>query len=187
MEDTDQLTAFDVGSETDQTRALYTSKKMQGTTRAGLISVPLNAVQMKKINRLLAWPNQQGTLRRDEAIAVRTQSFYYSIHRLYNPKTGLLTQEAIVLHSKDGEALGHEIARDIDSGPVCDGCGNPNYAYTGIGQYKVLNMFELPGFAYPVLLTDSSTIEGQALSLLTFTPDRKFTGFRIYEYVVHCE
>jgi hypothetical protein len=142
-------------------------------------------MQLARVNRLLGWPSQ-GTLRRDEAIGVRVQSFFYSFHKLYDLKTGLLSQEAIVLHRKDGVILAHEITRGLDSGQPCDGCGIPSYVYPATGLYRPLNMFELPGFAYPVLLLDTSTAEGSALSLLTFTPDGKATQFRVYEYVVHC-
>ena len=57
---------------------------------------------------------------------------------------------------------------------------------THIGTYVPLNIFELAGFAYPVLLLDTGTFKGRALSLLTFTPDGKVTQLCIYEYVVHC-
>jgi len=185
IEDTDHLTAFDVGGETEPGRALYIAKKMQGGTRAGLVTIPLDGTQMAKVNRLLGWPNQ-GSLRRDEAIGIRAQSFFYSLHKLYNTKTGLLSQEAIVLHRKDGEILWHDLTRDFESAQLCDSCAIPSYVDASSGTYSPLNMFELPGFAYPVLLLDTSTFEGRALSLLTFTPDGKLTQFRVYEYVVHC-
>src|SRR5580658_2557709 len=78
IEDTDHLTAFDVGGETLPERALYTTKKIQGETRTGLVTIPSDGAQMAKLNRLLGWPNQ-GALRRDEAIGVRPQSFFYSL------------------------------------------------------------------------------------------------------------
>jgi hypothetical protein len=185
IKDRDHLTIFDVDGETNSGRALYTTKRLPRDAHAGLVTIPLDGTQMLRINRLLGWPTQ-GTLRRDEAIGVRTQSYFYSFHRLYNAKTGLLRQEAIVLHGKNGVILAHEIARNLDSGPPCDGCGIPSYVYPSSGIYRPLNMFELPGFSYPVLLLDTSTDEGRALSLLTFTPQGKVTEFRVYEYVVHC-
>ena len=185
IEDTDHLTAFEVDREVEPTRALYITKKVSTDTRAGLVTIPLDATLMAKINRLLAWP-EQGALRRDEAIGVRAQSSFYSLHKLYNPKTGLLREEAIVLHRRDGEIVAHELSRDLDLDQPCDGCGIPRYSYPSSGIYRPQNMFELPGFAYPVLLLDTSTVEGQALSLLTFTPSGKVTQFRVYEYTVHC-
>ncbi|MBI2680820.1 MAG: hypothetical protein HYX25_07425 [Candidatus Solibacter usitatus] len=184
IEETDHLTAFDVGGETGAERALYTTRKILGETHAGIVTIPLDGTLMARVNRLLKWPSE-GTLRRDEAIGVRTQSFYYSLHKLYNTKTGLLSQEAIVLHRKDGEILAHSLTA-FDPARLCDGCAIPSYVDASSGTYLPLNMFELPGFVYPVLLLETGTTEGRALSLLTFTPDGKLTEFRVYEYVVHC-
>jgi hypothetical protein len=177
---------FDVGGETQFQRALYTAKRMPGETRTGLVSIPLDGAQMVRLNRLLGWPNQ-GALRRDESIGARAQSLFYSLHKLYNAKTGMLSQEAIVLHQKDGEIVAHNLTRGLDSDQPCDGCAIPSYVSADSGLYRPLNMFELPGFVYPILLLDTSTVEGRALSLLTFTPDRKMTQFRVYEYIVHCD
>src|SRR6267154_646972 len=58
IEDTDHLTAFDVGGEIHAERALYTTKKMPGGSRTGLVTIPLDGTQMVRINRLLGWPNQ---------------------------------------------------------------------------------------------------------------------------------
>ena len=185
LKDADHLTVFEVDGAIDSARALYTAKKLQGDARTGLVTIPLDGVQMLRINRLLGWPSQ-GALRRDEAIGVRTQSYFYSFHKLYNAKTGLLRQEAIILHGKNGVVLAHEITRSLDSDQPCDGCGIPSYVYPSSGLYRPLNMFELPGFVYPVLLLETSTVEGRALSLLTFTPQGKVTQFRVYEYVVNC-
>jgi hypothetical protein len=179
------LTSFDAGDDVSAQRALYLTRKVAGTRLSGLLSVSLTALQMAEINRVLRWP-AHGTLRRDEAIGVRAGSFYYSLHKLYKRDSGLLSEEAIVLHSPTGQILAHELSRDLESDTPCDGCGLPRYIYPGSGLYSPLNMFEVPGFAYPLLLTDSSTVEGRALSLFTFDPDRKPANFRVYEYVVHC-
>jgi hypothetical protein len=47
-------------------------------------------------------------------------------------------------------------------------------------------MFGLPGFAYPVLLLDTSTFENEGLTLLTVTHGGNVTQFRVSEYVMHC-
>jgi hypothetical protein len=118
--------------ETEPERALYTTKKLQGETQAGLVTIQLDMRQMANVNRLLGWPTQ-GALRRDEAIGVRAQSFFYSLHKLYNVKTGKLSLEAVILHGKDGQVLAHKLSRDLDSEPPCDACGIPSYGYTGGG------------------------------------------------------
>jgi hypothetical protein len=182
---TDRLTAYEVSGDHDSSRTLYTTSKYKGQSRSGLVSTPLTPLDLTNLNRLLGWPDT-GTLRRDEAIGVRPGSAFYSIHKLYKPDTGLLSEEAIVLHGANGKILGHKIVRGIDQGQSCDGCGIANYRYSWRANYIPLNMFELSGFAYPLVLLDTSTVEGQALTLFTFTPQAKPASFRIYEYVVHC-
>jgi hypothetical protein len=50
----------------------------------------------------------------------------------------------------------------------------------------VSNLFEWAAFPYPVLLLDTSTVEGRALSLQTFTPGGRASTFRVYEYIARC-
>lgn len=183
IDSADHLITYDAGREMDSVRTFYIPKPIDDIRR-GLITAPLDPAQIANINRLLAWTDEH-TLRRDEAIAVRAQSPFYSLHKLYNAKTGLLSEEAIVLHKKDGSIIGHELKRQLEGAPLCDGCDIPSY-WNAAGLYHPQNMFEIPGFAYPVLLLDSSTIEGQALTLLTFTADGNLATYRIYEYVMNC-
>jgi hypothetical protein len=149
------------------------------------VTIPQDGRELAKIKRLLGWP-ERGVLRRDAAIGVRPDSFYYSLHRLYDSKTGLLRHEALVLHRKGGGIVAHVFEREVDRRGQCDGCAIPSYFPADTGVYRPLQAFELPGFAYPVLLLDSSTYEGEALSLLTFTPGGKVTRFVVYERVMHC-
>ena len=180
-----QLFAFETGESKGWGRALYTNKAFPGKSRSGIISVPLDPAQLSQVNRRLQWP-QNGTLRRDEAIAVAPGAYFYSIHKLYSPSTGNLTADAIVLHARDGRIVAHQLIAHSGE-PECDSCAAANYKDpVSRGQELLLNVFELEGFAYPLLLWDSGTFEGAALSLFTFTPDGKPTTFRIYEYVMNC-
>ena len=158
---------------------------MPGNVRSGLVSIPLDAAALAKINTLLGWPNR-GVLRRDEAIGLDSQSAFYSLHKIWDSKSGKLSRQAIVLHGRNGAILAQKAERGLEVGPECDGCWSPTYWSRGQGENTVLNMFELPGFAYPLLLMDTSTTEGQALSLVTFTPGLEMSAFRVYEYVVNC-
>jgi len=183
IEQSNVLAAYDIAAESvPAERALYTVNKLPGETRSGLITIRLSATEIATVNRLLGWPERDISLRRDEAIAVRPNSSFYSFHRLYDSTSGELKQEAFVLHDKNHGVLAHDL--QTLNGPPCDGCGIPRYV-DGTGDY-ILNLFEFPGFTYPVLLLNTSTVEGRALSLMTFTPDRKLATFRLYEYVVHC-
>lgn len=182
----DTLSVFDVpGRGPDTARALYTDKKLPGQSRSGLISVPLDDAGMAAVNRALGWP-ASGVLRRDEAIATRSESFFYSLHKLYSSSTGLLRQEAIILHGRAGQIIALDLRRNLDTADYCDGCPTPSYLDERVGVFRPLNVFEFPGFPYPLVLLDTGTIEGQALSLLTFTPTGKLAEFREYEYVVNC-
>src|SRR5208282_1363411 len=49
IEDKDHLTAFDVGGETDPERALYTTRKLKGEARFGLVTIPLDGLQMVRV------------------------------------------------------------------------------------------------------------------------------------------
>ena len=185
LTDSDTLGVYRVDGETRPRRALYLSRRMAGEMRRGLVMFGLDSAGLAKVNRLLGW-TEKGALRRDNAFGVRVGSLFYSRHRLYDAKTRLLREEAIVLHQADGEIVSHEVHRGIDTGEQCDGCAIPSYAVEFSGGYRPLQMFELPGFAYPLLLMDTGTYEGDALSLLTVTPAGKVTQFRVYEYVMHC-
>jgi hypothetical protein len=179
------LAIFDVEHESQYDRSLYITKKPGVETRSGLTTIRLDSTALAAVNRLLQWPSKD-SLRRDEAIGLQAGLPYYSLHRLYNVTTGLLREEAIVLHAGNGQILGHKLLRGLDVDQPCDGCSIPNYGDGG-GIYIPLNIFEIAGFRFPLLLLNTSTVEGRALSLVTFTPDAQLDTLSVYEYVAHCE
>ena len=99
--------------------------------------------------------------------------------------TRILIEEAVVLHDKDGQILAHDLETELPAN-LCDSCDLPTYDERNGHVYRLMNMFKLPGFKHPVLLLDTSTFEGRALALLTFTEEYKVTSFSIYEYVINC-
>ena len=145
----------------------------------------MDGAALARVNRLLGWP-EKGALRRDTAYGVSGESLSYSRHRLYDVKTKLLREEAILLHGADGGIVAHVVHRGIDTGEHCDGCAAPSYAAASSGLYQPLQMFILPGFTYPVLLLDTGTFENESLTLLTVTPAGTVTRFSVVEYVMHC-
>ena len=50
----------------------------------------------------------------------------------------------------------------------------------------MLLAFESPIFPNPVLVVDTSTVEGRALSMITFDTNGLKSEWRDYEYVVNC-
>lgn len=162
MEEKDQLSSYHIGEgEIDAGRGLYTGKKVPGNIRSGLVSIPLDAAALAKINARLGWPSR-GVLRRDEAIGVDSQSAYYSLHKLWDSKSGKLSRQAIVLHSRTGLILAQHAQQDLEEGLGCDACGRTTYWERRPGEDIVLNMFEL------------------------LSPELEMSEFRVYEYVVHC-
>lgn len=110
--------------------------------------------------------------------------FFYSLAALYSPAKKQVTRIGMFLHVPDGKIVAAHV-EDI-RGDWCDGCAMPAFA-DGIGRiYEVENMFTAPAFAYPVLMLDSSTVEGRSISLVTFTPSREYSRHLFYEYVVGC-
>lgn len=181
----DSLGVYRVEGANGAGRALYLSRKMRGAVQSGLVTIPLDTAALAKVNQLLGWP-ATGVLRRDEAWGVAVHSYFFSRHRLYDSKTGLLRQEALLLHRADGETVAHEVRRGIDKGDRCDSCAPPSFAAADSGDFRVLQMFVLPDFAYPVLLLDSSTFENEGRTLLTVTPAGKVARFVVSEYMMHC-
>lgn len=185
LSETDSVGVYRVQGETRPRRALYLTRKMRGEVRRGLVIVGMDGAALARVNRLLGWP-ERGALRRDTAYGVSGESLSYSRHRLYDAKSKLLREEAILLHGGDGGIIAHAVHRGIDTGGHCDGCAAPSYGVEVSGLYRPLQMFGLPGFAYPVLLLDTSTFENEGLTLLTVTHGGNVTQFRVSEYVMHC-
>jgi hypothetical protein len=163
-------------------RAFFTTKPPQDT-RVGLASVPLSVQQQDAVLRWLGWLSSD-TLHLSEAVGFTPDTAAYSIHALYDPATRSLVRAALVVHNDAGTPVAYSVTDS--TGFMCDGCGLPTHDDGPGSLYRVLNLFRMPGFVHPLLLLDTGTIEGRAVSLLTFTPDGQLSEFRDYEYVVGC-
>ena len=164
-------------------RAFYISRLPPGPVRVGLHSRGLLPKELAAARALLAVP-QSAVRYRDTALAVSAGKPSYSFNAVYDSSTGALLKTALALHDTTGGVIAYQLRerRDFE----CDGCGEPTFD-EGLGRlYGVLNAFEWPGFQYAVLLLDTSTVEGRALSFVTFTPEGTYSEYRIYEYVVTC-
>lgn len=177
------LNEYSVATGKHERMALYTSRPFS-ETRAGRVPVPLSQSAVTEIAKLLGW-TVPDRVKRQEAFAIAAGSHYYSFHRRFDVVSGILRQEALVLHDPTGRVVAHELTT-LRENNICDGCGLPTLKQGTSFRYQVLNLFSFAGFPYPVLLLDTSTVEGRALSLLTFTSAGRLSEFRLYEYVVNC-
>jgi len=169
----------DLGS---RDRAFYTSAAPPPGTQVGLIPRLLTSSETSAAHALLA-DHQSGVRYADTAFSVQQGRAFYSIDAVYDT-AGVFVRSALILH----DSLGAILASKIDDARAfsCDGCGDPVYDEGLRRLYDVQNAFALPGFPYPVLLLDTSTVEGRALSIVTFSQDGAYAEYRIYEYVVSC-
>jgi hypothetical protein len=180
-----RLTRYRVGgSGVGERQALYTSKPLPGQARSGKVEIALTEEDISAVIRLLGWTVPR-RVQRHEAVAAVPGSFFYSFHRRYDVVSGILREEALVLHDAARRIVAFELMTHREDN-ICDGCGLPSLSDGTSQSYLVKNVFEFAGFAYPVLLLDTSTVEGRALSLQTFTPAGRISFFRQYEYIVNC-
>lgn len=163
-------------------RAFYTSAAPPPDTRAGLVPRRLTSADLVRAHTLLgARSTSDGFL--DTAFAASATGPFYSIDAAYDSSHALRVV-ALILHDSSGAV----VARQMDDATRfdCDGCGEVT-SEAGLERvYDVRNIFVIPGFPFPVLLLDTSTVEGRALSFVTFTPDGYLATYRVYEYVVNC-
>jgi hypothetical protein len=123
-------------------------------------------------------PRNAAQIRRDGL------EFSYSLAALYSGPEKEVTRVGLFLHAADGKIVAAHIGNV--HGEWCADCATPTFA-DGIERiYSVENLFTAPTFAYPVLMLDTSTMEGRSISLETFTPSREYSRHLFYEYVVGC-
>ncbi len=111
-------------------------------------------------------------------------AFSYSLAALYSGPEKEVTRIGMFLHAADGNIIAAHIGNI--HGEWCADCATPAFA-DGIERiYSVENMFTAPAFPYPVLMLDTSTMEGRSISLETFSASREYSRHLFYEYVVGC-
>ena len=95
-----------------------------------------------------------------------------------------LVRRGLFLHAPNGTVIGSDVKRVEPM--ECDGCGTPTITDSFGTVFDVIQVLHLPGFPHPVLLLNTSTVEGRALSLTTFDDAGVYRSYRLYEYVVNC-
>jgi len=179
------LAEYRLGSTPDPRieRAFYTSKPPAGVIHAGLRLRSPTTNELRGVKSRLVVP-QASVLYRDTVLAVTSVKAFYSVDAAYDSATHGLLRSALILHDSTGRVVAHRL--EDSKAFECDGCGAPTYEEGLKRLYTVMNVFHVPGFAYPLLLLDTGTVEGRALSFVTFTPRGVYSEYRIYEYVVTC-
>jgi hypothetical protein len=169
--------------DTERTRALFLARSFPTPPRVGFRQAPISRAAAAAGHALLD-SVPPSALYADSTVFVAGGGEYYSIHAAYDRSTKELLQSALVLHDTSGRVVAHSV--ETYSGDLCDGCGKPTLSDGLRSVYRIDNAFVFPGFRHPVLLLDTGTVEGRALSLITFTPAGKESSYRLYEYVVDC-
>jgi hypothetical protein len=182
----DTLSEYSGRAVAEASRALYVGRAFGGRVTVGAWRVTLSDSALAKARAFLMAGRAPAAFFRDTAVGVAPQLPVFSFHTAYD-SSGTLVRAGMFLHDRDGRILGREV-ETVSEETVCADCAVPSFQDAiGIAhRYRVLNAFELPGFRYPVLLLDTSTLEGRALSLVSFSPVGVASEFRIYEYVVNC-
>lgn len=180
-DDTASLNAYALSNPPEHAaRALFTTRALPGL-RSGLVPVPVAPGLGDRIASAMGW--SAGASRLDTAVAIPGDRLWYSFHARYDPGTQLLLQTALVLHDAGGVVAS---ALQDASDYACADCEAPQLRDGLLPLFNVLNVFAATAFPYPLLLMDTGTIEGRALSLVTFTPAQRRAELREYEYVVNC-
>jgi hypothetical protein len=170
-------------SDGHASRAFFTSRAPPEPIGIGLKFEPSTPEDIAAATAVLG-PSQRPIVSFDTTVVIAPGHAYYSLHALYDSSTKELVKSAFILHDPAGRIVGSEVTEGAAFG--CDGCGVPTLDQGLRRLYAVLNGFQFTMFPYPLLLLDTGTVEGRALSLVTFAPTGTHAEYRIYEYVVGC-
>ena len=127
---------------------------------------------------------QKGQLHKYLYFETPDGKFDYSFHAFYDPKTKALKRYGVMLE-KRGVLIATD-GSDFDPANYCDGCRMPTYNDPLELVLDPVNLLETSLLPCPVVLEDTSTAEGRALSLLTYDLDGVKSELRAYEYTVNC-
>jgi len=131
-------------------------------------------------------PKSPGQLRKSYSVTQGDLDVFFTFAALYDGTKQGMSKSGIFLQRLDGTIVGAELSEisAVFEQTACDGCRVPTYKEPLQGH--VMNLFRASAFAYPVLMLDTSTAEGRAISLTTFTDKGQLADYRMYEYVVTC-
>jgi len=157
----------------------------------GRLGLALNAgfVEFKATEPVLepVWREMRskpGQRRLARSVGRSEGTYFYTIAATFM-QDGRLLRKGLFLQDRSGKIVGKKI-ENVNGEEECDGCAVLKYRDGLKYIYPVLNLITLPGLPYPVLMEDSSGVEGRAIDLFTFTSTGTASQYRIYEYMVTC-
>ena len=159
---------------------LFTTKQIP-EVQGGFAQCPLSGKAATEVWKRMN-PVTPGQMRRSKMIRRDGVPYSYSFVALYSGSENYVMRIGIFLHAADGKIL----AAHTERAATCADCEPFKFADGIDAIFRVENMFTAPAFPYPLLMLDTSTIEGRAISLKTFTSSGEFSQHRYYEYVVNC-
>ncbi len=179
-EGNDSVAAYALANPPRQAeRALFTVRPLPDL-RAGIAAIA--APQPDHTVRAFGWPATD-PMRLDTAVAMAGSRFWYSFHARYGPDS-VLALTLLALHDSTGATVAAAV-RD-STAYACADCETPRIGDGLPLLFNVLNLFTAAPFPYPLLLLDTGTFEGRAVSLVTFTPAGRRAELRAYEYTMTC-
>ncbi|MDX2053657.1 MAG: hypothetical protein SFV15_14750 [Polyangiaceae bacterium] len=110
----------------------------------------------------------------------------FALYAAYSRASDEIRRMSIVLYSRDWRLLGRQNTEIPEDSGWCDGCAVPRFDYGLEYAFGTFNMLSLSDFPFPLLLANTSTIEGRALTLSTFDENHLFVSYPIYHQVVGC-
>jgi hypothetical protein len=167
----------------------YTSKAFPGAVRAGY-SFGVRGKRVIAVSIAQAELETREFLHKYFILLPVDSHYSFSFHGFYSDETRVLFKKGLILH-QEGEVLAAKFWQ-ISEETMCDGCPLPLYRNEYPHQsfpdmveiFSLLNVFSFSGFPYPVILLDTSNVEGRAISFVTFNQEGKYSEYRLYEYIV---
>ena len=176
------LAFFDVvRAPTDDSRAFFLAAPLPQPYQVGVRRRASTEAEVAVARSILKVNQAAAYL--DGALTVNGSEATYLLTAAYDTVNKEVLAGAIILQN-GGTVIGFERSTPNDFG--CADCAPPTLDDGLRRLYPVINGYTLRRFAYPVLLLNTSTNEGQARSLATFDPRGKYGEYRSYEFVVNC-
>jgi hypothetical protein len=150
--------------------------------KAGFEEYKATAAEQSPVWQAMAYQHDQKQHVR--SVQQPNGTVFYTFAATYS-KDKTLFRKGAFLQDHTGKILGKQI-EDVNGQELCDGCAVLTYRDGLQDVYAFQNLISIPTLPYPMVLEDSSTVEGRAIDLFTFSNSGQPTIYRKYEYMVTC-